>query len=182
MRTFAIKNDKHKKRPAQSWLYYDEERKVFSIRIDRNADIQDLPLMLSILAEKGEYETEGKWPLKFVRSRIVPPERQNLGAILKAHGLEFYDELEFLLFDMGRCSNDDYYLEEIKEPGALKPYAYIIAESRKMAGMTQKELAEKSGLKQANISRLENGVVSPSVETLEAIAKGLGKKLEIRFV
>ena len=182
MRIFAIKNDKHKKRPAQSWLYYDEDKKLFSIKISKDANIQDLPIMLSILAEKGEYETEGKWPLKFVQSRIVPPERQNLGAILQAHGLEYYDEFDFLMFDMGRCSHDDYYLEEVVEPQVLKPYSYVISESRINAGLTQNELALKSGLKQANLSRLENGVVNPSIETLEAIAKGLGKKLEIRFV
>ena len=139
-------------------------------------------LMLSCLAEKGEYEIGSKWALNFVKSRIVPPERQNLGGILLAHGMEYYNEFDFLLFDMGRCCHDDYYLEEIKEPEDLKPYSYIIADAREKAGLTQKELAEKSGIKQGNLSRLENGVVNPSLETLEAIAKSLGKKLDIRFV
>ena len=48
--------------------------------------------------------------------------------------------------------------------------------------MTQKELSEKTGIRQSNISRIENGNCSPTVETLEKIAQGLGKKLEIRFV
>ncbi|MGN0721277.1 MAG: helix-turn-helix domain-containing protein [Anaerovoracaceae bacterium] len=48
--------------------------------------------------------------------------------------------------------------------------------------MTQKELSEKTGIRQSNISRIENGNCSPTVETLEKIAEGLGKKLEIRFV
>ena len=48
--------------------------------------------------------------------------------------------------------------------------------------MPQKELSEKTGIRQSNISRIENGNCSPTVETLEKIAEGLGKKLEIRFV
>ena len=182
MRIFAIKDDKHRKRPAQSWLYYDEEKKEFSIKIGKDANIQDLPLMLTFLAEKGEYEIGSEWAMKFVKSRIVPPERQNLGAILLAHGLKFYDEFEFLMFDMGRCSHDDYYLEEIEAFDEKKPCSYLISKSRKDAGLTQAQLAKLCGIKQCNLSRLENGVVNPSIDTLESIADALGKKLEIRFV
>lgn len=48
--------------------------------------------------------------------------------------------------------------------------------------MTQKELAEKSGLRQSNISRIESGAASPTVDTLSRIAAGLGKQLKIEFV
>ncbi|WP_405378772.1 helix-turn-helix domain-containing protein [Phascolarctobacterium sp.] len=47
--------------------------------------------------------------------------------------------------------------------------------------MTQKELAEVSGVRQSNISRIENGMCIPTVTTLQALAKGLGKKLVISF-
>lgn len=48
--------------------------------------------------------------------------------------------------------------------------------------MTQKELAEKTGIRQSNISRIESGSTSPTVETLARIAAGLGKQLKIDFV
>lgn len=48
--------------------------------------------------------------------------------------------------------------------------------------MTQKELAEKTGIRQSNISRIESGVSSPTVETLACIASGLGKQLKIEFI
>lgn len=48
--------------------------------------------------------------------------------------------------------------------------------------MTQKELAEKTGIRQSNISRIENGSSSPTIETLSRIAAGLGKQLKIDFV
>lgn len=49
------------------------------------------------------------------------------------------------------------------------------------SNMTQKELAEKTGIRQSNISRIESGTCSPTIETLSRIAAGLGKRLKIEF-
>lgn len=56
-----------------------------------------------------------------------------------------------------------------------------LIQARIDAGLTQKELAEKSGVRQSNISRIESGSVIPTLQTLNAIAKGTGKKLKISF-
>ena len=48
--------------------------------------------------------------------------------------------------------------------------------------LTQKELAEKTGIRQSNISRIENGTSSPTVDTLARLAAGMGKTLKIEFV
>ena len=47
--------------------------------------------------------------------------------------------------------------------------------------MTQKELAERMGTAQANISRFESGNYNPSLDFLQRMAQGLGKKLKITF-
>lgn len=57
-----------------------------------------------------------------------------------------------------------------------------IVEARLAEGMTQAELAARCGMKPANLCRLENGNGNPSVATLNKIAHGLGRKLEVRFV
>ena len=57
-----------------------------------------------------------------------------------------------------------------------------IVQARTEAGMTQAELAKACGMKPANLCRLENGNGNPSVATLDKIAHGLGRKLEIAFV
>ena len=44
--------------------------------------------------------------------------------------------------------------------------------------ISQTELAEKTGLKQANIARLENGKHFPTLDTLLRIAKVLGLILQ----
>lgn len=47
--------------------------------------------------------------------------------------------------------------------------------------MTQEELSKKSGVRQSNISRIENGTASPTIATLQALAQGMGKRLVISF-
>lgn len=60
--------------------------------------------------------------------------------------------------------------------------AKALIEARTSMNMTQKELAERSGIRQSNISRIENGSCSPTIATLQLLAKGLGKQLSIHFI
>lgn len=48
------------------------------------------------------------------------------------------------------------------------------------AGMTQDALAEKAGLSQTRLSRLENGYGQPSARTLEKILDALGYELAVK--
>ena len=50
---------------------------------------------------------------------------------------------------------------------------------RLQRGWTQRELAEKAGTRQANISRLENGLLNPSVDMLQRVADALGADLTV---
>lgn len=53
--------------------------------------------------------------------------------------------------------------------------------ARVSQNLTQKELSAKTGIRQSNISRIENGICSPTIATLQALADGMGKKLNIKF-
>lgn len=55
-------------------------------------------------------------------------------------------------------------------------------DARKTAGMTQKELAEKTGIAQGDISKLETGSANPSLKTLQRLAEGMGMHLKLEFV
>lgn len=48
--------------------------------------------------------------------------------------------------------------------------------------MSQKDLAKKSGINQADISRIERGIANPSVKTLQRLADAMGMTLKIEFV
>ncbi len=58
----------------------------------------------------------------------------------------------------------------------------MLINARLEQNLTQKELAEKSGIRQSNISRIEKGVCTPTLGTLKELARGLGKKLKIEMV
>ncbi len=53
--------------------------------------------------------------------------------------------------------------------------------SRKSAGLTQKQLAEKMGTAQANISRFENGNANPSLDFLQKMASCMGETFIFRL-
>ena len=57
-----------------------------------------------------------------------------------------------------------------------------ILDARTAAGLTQKDLATRTGIAQADISRLENGNANPSLRTLQRLAEGMGMKLKLEFV
>lgn len=48
--------------------------------------------------------------------------------------------------------------------------------------LTQKELAERTGIDQADISKLENGTRNPSLKLLKRLADGMGMTLKLEFV
>lgn len=63
---------------------------------------------------------------------------------------------------------------------ALEPeYELIrqIIKARSEKHMTQKQLAEKIGTRQSNITRLESGNYNPSLQFLQKLANALDKKL-----
>lgn len=55
-----------------------------------------------------------------------------------------------------------------------------ISQKRKQLKISQRQLAERCGLPQSTVGRLEAGIVAPSLPTLQRIAEELG--MEIRLV
>ncbi len=72
-----------------------------------------------------------------------------------------------------------------KEYDRLEPEFAIIRamiDARRESGMTQKELSERTGIAQGDISKLENGNANPSLRTLQRLAEGMGMQLKVEFV
>jgi transcriptional regulator with XRE-family HTH domain len=55
----------------------------------------------------------------------------------------------------------------------------IVLEARLEAGWSQRELARRSGVPQAAISRIERGLVSPRAETLDRLLRSCGKDIDL---
>ena len=80
-----------------------------------------------------------------------------------------WDELEAEIFTP----------EEIAESRARVEIISSIIDARQAKGLSQKELAEITGIKQPAIARLENGHISPSVDTINRLLAPLGKRLAV---
>ena len=57
----------------------------------------------------------------------------------------------------------------------------LVISARNAADLTQKHLSQRSGVSQANISKIENVNYHPSLSTLKRIAGALGKRLVVSF-
>ncbi|MGH3060444.1 MAG: helix-turn-helix transcriptional regulator [Gaiellaceae bacterium] len=60
--------------------------------------------------------------------------------------------------------------------------AAIIREARLRAGLTQAELAERTGRERSVIARWEQGAVAPSVDTLLTLVEACGFDLPLELV
>ena len=87
-------------------------------------------------------------------------------------------------------SFNDLLKEQLKDPqfkaewDALEPeYTIVqaIIDARKRSGLTQKELSDRSGINQADISRIERGVGNPSLRTIKRLASSMGMTVKLEF-
>ena len=109
IRSFYVKDNKQ----VYGILSYAPDTKEFSLAINHDIDIRFAPILISMFAEKGMYDLDAGWSLRWVKERIIPPSRQNIREILSANQMTEYDELQMLLFTKGKCPQDDMWIEEI---------------------------------------------------------------------
>lgn len=57
-----------------------------------------------------------------------------------------------------------------------------IIDARKSKKMTQKELAERTGIDQSDISKIETGSANPALSTLKRLAEGMDMILKLEFI
>lgn len=104
---------------------------------------------------------------------------------LKSYGVEVYfTEDNIRTFDdmlSNQLKDEDFR----KEYEAIQPEMDVIraiVDARTSQNLMQKELAERTGINQADISKLENGTRNPSVNLLKRLADGMGMALKIEFI
>ena len=207
MRTFEIVSVLGRRKRPVGWLRYCEESGQATIRIADDAQIGHVPAMFNRFIELGNRLVDEEWTYQWVSERIPPESRHNIDEILEYAGLSDYDPYALLFVSEGRSAQDDFFLREVfNEPaedggaageasagraaaeGGRYEYALAslqhsigqrVAQARVEAGMTQQDLAYRTGIRQSTISRLERGKTNPTVETLVCIATALGLQLSV---
>ena len=86
---------------------------------------------------------------------------------------------------------DNFMKDQMKDPEFAKAYEEIqpemsviraLVEARTSQNLTQKELSERTGIAQTEISKLEKGTRNPSIKLLQRLADGMGMVLNVTFV
>lgn len=114
LKKYAIKNDYIGKDRVLSILNYDERKRVFTVDIPGDVSTKEVPYIMASFVKRGKRTVGNDWSMRWVRERIVPNTRQNIGQIMRENGMKRYDEHELLVKNQGRCCQDDYYIEELK--------------------------------------------------------------------
>lgn len=78
-------------------------------------------------------------------------------------------------------SQFDIVVEEKKNRIKNQVLASYIA-LRQEKGITQQEMANRTGIKRTNIVRIEGGKYVPTIEVLVKLAVALGMELEVKLV
>ena len=90
-----------------------------------------------------------------------------------------------------RVTVDDWLKEEMRDQEfrllwSEREAAYRVARElirlRKQQGLSQSEVARRAGLKQPAIARLESGAVKPTLDTIQRVARVLGRHVEVTLV
>lgn len=88
-------------------------------------------------------------------------------------------------------SYKEYKERALKNPEIKKEYDALEVEydiiqamidARNNQHLTQKDLSERTGITQADISRIENGTRNPSLAMVKRLAEGLGMRLKLEYL
>lgn len=110
MAIFEIKDNGDNEKKLLGYLFYYERSRRFFTELLSSLDEWDAPFIFEGFVKRGQYSIDSEWSMKFVRQRIIPSDRQNLGQILKDNKLPFYDEYKLVQLSEGRCAQDDLNL------------------------------------------------------------------------
>ena len=97
------------------------------------------------------------------------------GRLMGAYGIVWNDDLDIeaeTIYEDGKTIRTE-------KPVIENPAARAVAAARAVSGLSQKQLAQMTGIDQSDISKIERGTANPSISTLERIAKALGGKLTV---
>ncbi|MBR5337673.1 MAG: hypothetical protein IK152_06790 [Lachnospiraceae bacterium] len=96
-------------------LLYFEKEKTFIVELLSSLDEWTAPLLFTGFVKDGIYTIPRDISFLWVKERIIPNGRQNIGAILNNHRMKAYDEMKFLEIGMGKCSHDSLIIRKTED-------------------------------------------------------------------
>ena len=99
------------------------------------------------------------------------------GKLMGAYGIIWTGELDL----EAETVYEEGELVRIEEISARVRVGQAVWDARSKAGMTQSALSKACGIDQSDLSKLERGLLNPSVGLLERVAGALDLQLEVRL-
>ena len=141
-------------------------------------------MMLYVVFQNGiekTYDISSLYDV-FPQFRILEKEKylfEEVQVDVGGYGISWNDELDI---DANSIWEEGTETGVRQQMDVMHLLADSLIRSREMVGLTQKQLSDKVGIYQADISKIERGLANPSVSTLKRLADGLDVELRIEFV
>ncbi len=113
MKNYAIYDKSLDRKTPIGYLFYFEDSRSYVVELCEDLDQWEAPLLFQRSVCEREYTIEEDVVSMWIRERVIPPSRQNIGAILRNHKMKEYNEMALLALSGGRCSQDDCYIREV---------------------------------------------------------------------
>lgn len=134
--------------------------------------------LIEVVFQTGEVKSYDMATLFDKYPQLKALEDRNLflcGKLMGAYGIIWNDELDI---ETETIYEDGETIDRVRV-GINYVVAEAVSTARAKVGMSQKELADATGIDQSDISRIERGVSNPSINTLDRLAKAMNMKLKI---
>ena len=100
------------------------------------------------------------------------------GHLIGAYGIVWNEEIDI---EVESIYEDGITIKEVSAAPNIE-VGNALATARARSGMSQSELAKKSGIDQSDISKIERGIANPSATTLKRLAVAMDMELQIVFI
>lgn len=115
MKIYAICNTLRDLNNPVGFLFHYEKQNDFIIELNENLTFKEAPILFQKFVKNSTYVLGKHDSYLWVKERIVPSDRQNIGAILNKAKLTKYDEMSLLKIGKGKSSQDDCYIINISK-------------------------------------------------------------------
>lgn len=115
MKIFSILDKYEKASEDNAFIFYDRSENRGYIEISEKCDEKAIPVVPMLLKEKGILTIDNEKTQKFVESRVVPRDRQNMPEIIAELHMKEYDPWFFFKYLHGRCTQDDCFIKAVND-------------------------------------------------------------------
>lgn len=115
MKIFSILDKSEKASKDNAFIFYDKAESRGYIEISKDCDEMAIPIAPMLLKKKGLFTIDNEKTTKFIESRVIPRDRQNMPEIMTELHMKNYDPWFLFEYLRGRCSQDDCFIRTIDD-------------------------------------------------------------------